>query len=161
MQHHVCPARPRIHSLSATLRFVTRASSPVPISKHAFFYITKRSHPLGLRTELQHPPVQNAEQQRTAEMQIMKVKLSLQQISGLEDATRCYKCVGKAYISTQRGAVIDQMEATLERLVQGVEGHKATKARLEGNITSAEGEMKDFLQSNEALGRQYLASSAS
>lgn len=91
----------------------------------------------------------------------MKVKLSLQQISGLEDSTHCYKCVGKAYISTQRGDVIAQMEEALERLLKGVEGHKATKARLEGNISSAEGEMKDFLQSNEALGRQYLASSSS
>jgi hypothetical protein len=105
--------------------------------------------------------VQNMQLQKETEVKIMKAKLSLQQLSELGEETRCYKGMGKAYICTKRSNLIQLMEGALKEHLADLEKQRSNKSLLEKNIESAEKEMKELLQSNQELGRQFLTGAAS
>lgn len=88
----------------------------------------------------------------------MRSKLVLQQLSGFEDEAVLYKNIGKAYVCTPKKAIIDSFEHECKEHSSALEKQMASRKRLEDNVTSVEGEFKELLSANPAIGHAFMQS---
>ena len=117
--------------------------------------LTQTKH---MTTRATFAALQNETEAQELERSGMRHKLVLQQLSTFEDEAVVYKNIGKAYVCTPKGTIMERFDGELKTIAENFESNKGKKKRLQEAVQSSEKEFTEYLQAHPALGQAYMHS---